>query len=152
LQTGANASHGHESNAMLAALSFGELVSLCETKCDELQRGRWQGEAGHECLDFAISLAGLSWPKLPAAHTEHIAEAYLSPEKISTVSLFRRPCQLAGLRECYRVRISYHHCRQLLRIIHNTWCRFWLPSYRRHLLPEIFDWPKAVTAVKLAIP
>jgi hypothetical protein len=137
---------------MLASLSFGELVSLCETKRDELQRGRWQGEAGRECLDFIIGLAGLSWPKLPAAQTELVAESYLSPEKISTVSLFGRSCTLAGLRECYRVMTSYHHCRQLPRIIHNAWYGFWLPSHRRHLLPKIFDRPKAVTAVKLAIP
>jgi hypothetical protein len=74
---------------MLATLSFGQLVSLCETKRDELQRGRWQGEAGRECLDFVIGLAGLSWPKRPAAQTELVAESYLSPEKISTVSIFR---------------------------------------------------------------
>lgn len=136
---------------MLAALSFGELLSLCETKRDELQLGKWQGEVGRACLDFSIGLAGLSWPKLPVAQTGHVEESYLSPEKISAVSRFRRFCQLAGLRECNRVRISSHHFRQRLRIIHSAWSRFWLPSYRRHLLPKILDRPKAVTAIKLAL-
>jgi hypothetical protein len=88
LQTDATASRRHESNTTLTALSFGQLVSLCETKRDELQRGVWQGEAGRQYLDFAIALAGLSWPKLPVAHAEHVdvAKSYLSPEKISTVS------------------------------------------------------------------
>jgi hypothetical protein len=44
---------------------------------------------GHASLDFFVGLAGLSWPEpeLPAAFTERANETYLSPEKISTVSL-----------------------------------------------------------------
>ena len=72
---------------MLAALPPGELVSLWKSKRDELHRGAWQGEMGRICLDFLVGLAGLSWPELPAGDTERINEPYLSPEKISTVSL-----------------------------------------------------------------
>ncbi|KAH9967442.1 hypothetical protein BC827DRAFT_1174206 [Russula dissimulans] len=74
-----------ESNAMLAALSLGELVSLCESKRDLLQRGGWQGETGRVCLDFVVRLAGLRWPELPAADAERVDDSHLSsPEKIST--------------------------------------------------------------------
>jgi len=75
------------SNAMPVALSLGELISLCESKRENLERGPWQGEMGHASLDFFVGLAGLSWPELPAGFTEGVNETYLSPEKISTVSL-----------------------------------------------------------------
>ena len=75
------------SNAMLAALPLGELVLLCGSKREKLQRSAWQGEMGRVCLDFFVGLAGLSWPEHPASDAERINEAYLSPEKISTVSL-----------------------------------------------------------------
>lgn len=69
---------------MPAGRSIGELVSLCESKRDLLQR---EGEMGRLCLDFVVALAGFSWPELPTTQTEHINEPYLSPEKISTVKL-----------------------------------------------------------------
>jgi hypothetical protein len=72
---------------MLAGLSIGELVSLCESKRDLLQRGGWQGEMGRLCLNFVVALAGFSWPELPAAYTGHANGPHLSPEKISTVNL-----------------------------------------------------------------
>jgi len=72
---------------VLAGRSIGELASLLESKRDLLQREGWQGEMGRLCLDFVVALAGLSWPELPAAHTGHINESYLSREKISTVNL-----------------------------------------------------------------
>lgn len=74
---------------MPVALSLGELISLCESKREKLERGPWQGDMGHASLDFFVGLAGLSWPEpeLPAAFTERANETYLSPEKISTVSL-----------------------------------------------------------------
>lgn len=75
-----------ESKAMLADLSIGELVSLCASKRDLLQRGGWQGESGRLCLDFVIALAGFSWPELPEAYTKRVNESFLSPEKISTVN------------------------------------------------------------------
>jgi len=74
---------------MLPSLSLGELVSLCESKRDLLQRGEWQGETGRVCLDFVVRLAGLRWPELPAADAERVDDSYLSsPEKISTVRFF----------------------------------------------------------------
>jgi hypothetical protein len=73
---------------MLADLPIGELVSLCASKRDLLQRGGWQGESGRLCLDFVVALAGFSWPELPEAYTGHVNESYLSPEKISTVKLY----------------------------------------------------------------
>jgi hypothetical protein len=76
-----------EPKAVLAGRSIGELVSLCESKRDLLQHEGWQGEMGRLCLDFVVALAGFSWPELPATHTGHINEPYLSPEKISTVKL-----------------------------------------------------------------
>ena len=77
-----------EPKAMLADLSIAELVSLCGSKRDLLQRGGWQGELGRLCLDFVVALAGFSWPELPAADTGHTNESYLSPEQISTVNSF----------------------------------------------------------------
>jgi hypothetical protein len=73
---------------MLADLSIGELVSLCASKRDLLQRGGWQGESGRLCLDFVIALAGFSWPEVPEAYTGRLNGSYFSPEKISTVKLF----------------------------------------------------------------
>src|SRR6266850_2817553 len=87
MQSNATARCGSSSNAMLAALPLGEFVSLCKSKRDELHRGAWQGEMGRICLDFLVGLAGLSWPELSAGDAERINETYLSPEKISTVSL-----------------------------------------------------------------
>jgi len=72
---------------MLAALSLGELVSLCESKREILQRGAWEGEMGRVCLDFVVGLSGLSWPELLVAHAEHVKEPYLSPDKTLAVSL-----------------------------------------------------------------
>lgn len=89
MQSSATAGCESNSNAMPVALSLGELISLCESKREKLERGSesWQGEMGHASLDFFVGLAGLSWPELPAGFTEHVNETYLSPEKISTVSL-----------------------------------------------------------------
>lgn len=87
MQSTATAGCESNSNAMLAALSLGELISLCESKREKLERGSWQGEMGRTSLDFFVGLAGLSWPELPADFTERVNETYFSPEKISTVSL-----------------------------------------------------------------
>lgn len=72
---------------MLAALPLGEFLSPCNSKRDELHQGAWHGEMGRICLDFLVRLAGLSWPELSAGDAERINKTYLSPEKISTVSL-----------------------------------------------------------------
>jgi hypothetical protein len=72
---------------VLGGHPIGELVSLCESKRDLLQREGWQGEMGRLCLDFVVALAGFNWPELPATHTGHTNEPHLSPEKISTVKL-----------------------------------------------------------------
>lgn len=87
MQSSATAGCESNSNAMLVALSLGELISLCGSKREQLERGPWQGEMGRACLDFFVGLAELSWPELPAGFTERVNETYLSPEKISTVSL-----------------------------------------------------------------
>jgi hypothetical protein len=71
---------------MLAGLSIGELVSLCESKRDLLQREGWQGEMGRLCLDFVVALAGFSWPEPPTACTGHVNGSDLSPEQVSTVN------------------------------------------------------------------
>lgn len=98
MQSSATAVCESNSNAMPVALSLGELISLCESKREKLlERGPWQGEMGHASLDFFVGLAGLSWPELPAGFTERVNEIYLSPEKISTVSL-PDACVSAGWR------------------------------------------------------
>jgi len=86
MQSHATAGYESNSNAMLAALTLSELVSLCESKREKLQLGPWQGEMGRVCLDFFVGLAGLSWPELPAGYAERVNETHLSPEKKSTVS------------------------------------------------------------------
>jgi hypothetical protein len=75
------------SKAVPTGHSIGELVSLCESKRDLLQREGWQGEMGRLCLDFVVALAGFRWPEPPATRIGHTSESYLSPEKISTVKL-----------------------------------------------------------------
>ncbi|KAI9464815.1 hypothetical protein F5148DRAFT_1150114 [Russula earlei] len=66
----ATAGRGAGSNVMLAALSLGELVSLCESKRELLPPEGWQGEVGR-----------LKWPQ---THSERIDDSISSSEKIST--------------------------------------------------------------------
>jgi hypothetical protein len=96
MQSNATARCESSSNAMLAVLPLGELVSLCESKREKLQQDAWQGEMGRVCLDFFVGLTGLSWPELPMGYTERIDEPHLSPEKVSTVS-FPDAARSAGL-------------------------------------------------------
>ena len=79
MQSHATAGCESNSNAMLAALTLNELVSLCESKREKLQLGPWQGEMGRVCLNFLVGLAGLSWPELPAGYTllQHHAWKFL---------------------------------------------------------------------------
>ncbi|KAF8269690.1 hypothetical protein EI94DRAFT_924825 [Lactarius quietus] len=93
----------------LATHSLGELVTICESKREQLQHESWRGEDGRECLNFVVGLAGLKWtnpptdqiertkvpstieellPPLPtaAAHHPQHTESFLSPV-ISTSSV-----------------------------------------------------------------
>jgi len=139
-QSDTTAGRAHDPNAKLATHSFGELVTVCESKREQLQHVDWRGEAGRVCLDFVVDLAGLKWPKPPADQIERTKGLYLSPEEPSTVSVSRCRCWLGGLKECDRMTTSCRHSQRLLRTIHNTRSPSWLPSCRRHLFPgRIFD-------------
>ncbi|KAI9440400.1 hypothetical protein H4582DRAFT_1781600, partial [Lactarius indigo] len=61
------------------ALSLGELVTVCESKREQLQHEDWRGEDGRVCLNFVVDLAGLKWPKPPADQIERTEGLYLSP-------------------------------------------------------------------------
>ena len=69
--------------------SLGELVTICESKREQLQHENWRGEDGGVCLNFVVDLAGLKWPNPPTDQIERTKGSYLSPGELSAVSLSR---------------------------------------------------------------
>ncbi|KAI9464478.1 hypothetical protein BJY52DRAFT_1249355 [Lactarius psammicola] len=79
----ATAGRAHDPNKKLATHSFGELVTVCESKRAQLQHEDWRGEDGRACLNFVVDLAGLKWPKPPADQIERTKGSHLSPGELS---------------------------------------------------------------------
>ena len=97
-QSDATAGRAHEPNDTVVTLSLGELVTICESKREQLQHEGWRGEHGSACLNFVLDLAGLKWPKPPADQMECFKGSHSSPGEPSAVSLSRcRCCELGGL-------------------------------------------------------
>jgi hypothetical protein len=95
-QSNPTAGRAHEP---LATHSLGELVTICESKREQLQHEDWRGEDGRVCLNFLVDLAGLKWPMPPADQMECTKGSHLSPGEPSPVSLSQCRCELGGLME-----------------------------------------------------